>query len=38
LEVNFCQTKAEWFVSRPQNKKTTRDTKKNVRAALFLAV
>jgi len=28
LAVNFCQTKAQPFVSRPQNKKAARNTKK----------
>ena len=37
LAVNFCQAKAEPFVSRPQNKEAARNTKKSVRPALFVA-
>ena len=37
LAVNFCQAKAEPFVSRPQNKEAARNTKKSVRATLFVA-
>jgi len=37
LVPDFCQTKALPFVSRPQNRKTARETEKSVRAALFVA-